>query len=97
MAWRSIFAMGRTGSRFSGGSGDYALAFSTAPPAARPLSGRALEPLFAATMDASEEAILNSLLTAQTTTGFRGHVVRAVPLDRVRQLCRAGGVLAPGH
>ncbi len=48
-------------------------------------------------MDATEEAILNSLFMAVTTTGFRGHVRRAVPLDRVRQLCLARGVLPASH
>lgn len=89
VAWRSIFAMGRTGSRLSGRSVDYALAFSAAPPAPGLLPDGALEPLFTAAMDATEEAILNSLLAAQTTTGFGGHVMHAVSLDRVRQLCRA--------
>jgi D-aminopeptidase len=44
-------------------------------------------------MDATEEAILNSLFMADTVTGFRGHVRRAVPLDRVLRLCSARGVL----
>ena len=91
----------RTGSDFSGRSGDYALAFSTAGrrqlAGAGPLPDSALDPLFAAAMDATEEAILNSLFMADTTTGFRGHVRPAVPLDRVRRLCAARGVLAPGN
>jgi D-aminopeptidase len=52
-----------------------------------------LDPLFVAAADATEEAILNSLLAAETTVGFRGHVRHAVPLDRVRRLCAARGVL----
>jgi D-aminopeptidase len=98
LAWRCIFAMGRVGSGFSGHSGDYALAFTTAGLAAG-LTGRepAMNPLFAAAMDATEEAILNSLLAARTTSGIHGHVSYAVPLDRVLQLCRARGVLAAGH
>ena len=48
-------------------------------------------------MDATEEAILNSLFMAETTVGFRGHVRHAVPPDRVRQLCAARGVLTPGR
>lgn len=102
VAWRSILGMARTGSDFSGRSGDYALAFSTAEygpqlPGAGPLPDSALDPLFVAAMDATEEAILNSLFMADTTTGFRGHVRPAVPLDRVRRLCAARGVLAPGN
>jgi D-aminopeptidase len=96
VAWRSFAGMARTGSHFSGRSGDYALAFSTAPPAG-PLPDSALDPLFAAAIDVTEEAILNSLLAADTMTGFRGHVKHAVPLDRVRELCRARGVLQAGH
>lgn len=100
VAWRSVFAMGRAGSSFSGHSGDYALAFSTARPGrALATAGPdpALDSLFAAAMDATEEAILNSLLTAQTTSGFQGHVSHAVPVDLVRRLCEARGVLSTGH
>ncbi|HTS96945.1 MAG TPA: P1 family peptidase [Streptosporangiaceae bacterium] len=93
VAWRSFAGMARAGSDFSGRSGDYALAFSTAPPEAGPLPDAALDPLFAAAADATEEAILNSLLAAETTAGFRGHVRHAVPLDLVRRLCAARGVL----
>ena len=96
VAWRSFAGMARTGSDFSGRSGDYALAFSTAPPA-EPLPDSALDPLFVAAIDVTEEAILNSLLAARTVSGFRGHVKHAVPLDRVRELCRARGVLQTGH
>jgi D-aminopeptidase len=92
-AWRSFAGMARAGSDFSGRSGDYALAFSTARPGARPLPDSVLDPLFVAAADAAEEAILNSLLAAETTAGFRGHVRHAVPLDRVRRLCAARGVL----
>ena len=95
LAWRSIIGMARTGSDFSGHSGDYALAFSTAPADAAPVPDSGLDPLFVAAIDAAEEAILNSLFMAQTTTGFRGHVRRAVPLDHVRELCAARGVLPP--
>jgi D-aminopeptidase len=93
VAWRSFAGMARAGSDFSGRSGDYALAFSTAPPEAAPRPDSVLDPLFVAAADAAEEAILNSLLAAQTTAGFRGHVRHAVPLDRVRRLCAARGVL----
>lgn len=88
--------MARTGSDFSGRSGDYALAFSTAPADAEPLPDSALDPLFVAAIDVTEEAILNSLFMAETVTGFRGHVRRAVPLGRVRTLCSARGVLQAG-
>jgi D-aminopeptidase len=93
LAWRSIVGMARTGSDFSGRSGDYALAFSTAPADAAPVPDSALDPLFAAVIDAAEEAILNSLFMAETTAGFQGHMRHAVPLDHVRELCAARGVL----
>jgi D-aminopeptidase len=102
VAWRSIFAMARVGSDFSGRSGDYALAFSTVeqdPELAGvgPLPDSALDRLFVAAIDATEEAILNSLFMADTMSGFRGHVRHAVPLDRVQRLCAARGLLAPGN
>jgi D-aminopeptidase len=102
VAWRSFAGMARAGSDFSGRSGDYALAFSAAPAAAGPLPDAALDPLFVAAADATEEAILNSLLAAETMAGFRGHVRHAVPLEQVRRLYAARGVLRadserPGH
>lgn len=87
IARRAIFSMARVGSSFGGSSGDYALAFSTAD-AGRPLADSGLDQMFAAAMDSTEEAILNSLFMAETTTGFRGHVRHAVPLDAVRAVCR---------
>jgi len=96
VAWRSFAGMARAGSDFSGRSGDYALAFSTAPPQAGLLPDSALDPLFVAAADAAEEAILNSLLAAETTAGFRGHVRHAVPPDLVRRRCAARGVLSAG-
>jgi D-aminopeptidase len=97
VAWRSIIGMARTGSDFSGRSGDYALAFSTAATGAGPLPDSALDRLFVAAIDVTEEAILNSLFMAHTVAGFRGHVRHAVPLGRVVRLCSARGVLQAGH
>lgn len=89
VARRAIFAMARVGSTFEGNSGDYALAFSTAVPGgSRLLPDTGLDQLFVAAMDATEEAILNSLFMAETTTGFRGHIRHAVPLDAVRAAVR---------
>jgi D-aminopeptidase len=93
VARRAVFAMARVGSDFTGGSGDYALAFST--PGAAPSAGVAdgdLDPLFAATMDAVEEALLNSLFMATTTVGHRG-TATAVPHDLVLDRLRFAGVL----
>ncbi len=70
---RAVFAMGRTGADFAGASGDYAIAFATGRRGRVP--DAALEPVFAAVQDAVEEAILNSLFMATTTTGYLGHQV----------------------
>jgi D-aminopeptidase len=104
IARRAILALARTGSALAHGSGDYAIAFSTAPAlripadASRPLlapaprlRGEALDPLFQATVEATEEAIYNSLLRATTTTGYRGRTVEALPIDRVKEQLRKAG------
>jgi D-aminopeptidase len=88
LATRAVFAMGRVGASFSHGSGDYGIAFSTADGAL--VTGREIDPLFAAVQDATEEALLNSLFMAESTTGYRGRTVPAldpavVQIMRVRQ------------
>jgi D-aminopeptidase len=81
VARRAVFAMGRTGADFAGTSGDYAIAVATR--ASGPVPDSVLGPVLAAVQDAVEEAILNSLFMATTTTGYLGHTRRAVPLDTV--------------
>ncbi|MBF8184518.1 P1 family peptidase [Nonomuraea sp. K274] len=88
LARRAVFAMGRVGASYSNGSGDYAIAFSTAPPRLATLPDDALNPVFAAVMDSVEEALLNSLFTATTTTGVHGHTSHAVPYDRLPRKTR---------
>jgi len=98
LAARAILGMARVGSTGSSGSGDYVIAFSTTnriaqdatrtKPLALP-SEDALSPLFEAAIDATEEAIVNSLLRATTVYGFEGHHADALPLARLRQLIRA--------
>ncbi len=86
LANRAFAGMARTGSDFSGHSGDYALAFrTTAAKEHDPVPGKDLDLLFQAAIEATEEAILNSLFMAVTTTGFHGHTRQAVPLDYVRE------------
>lgn len=96
LAARAVFGLARTGSSYSHGSGDYALAFSAAPAARiRPgdapsrvlLPSEALSPLFQAALEATEEAVYNALFMAETMTGS-GRTVEALPLDRVRALLR---------
>ena len=95
LAARAILGMARVGSTGSSGSGDYVIAFSTtnrigsaAPrgPALSLLSEDALSPLFEAVVDATEEAIYNSMLKARTVRGRDGHVAHALPVDRLREL-----------
>jgi D-aminopeptidase len=103
MAARAMLGLARTGAAGSNGSGDYAIAFSTAPelriqtssePATRNLPRKfkvlandSMSPLFLAVIEATEEAIYNSLFRATTTTG-RGHTVEALPLDRTLEILR---------
>jgi D-aminopeptidase len=100
LAARSMLGLARTGATGSNGSGDYAIAFSTAPelrirnlpnertkPSAALLSNDAMSPLFLAVIEATEEAIYNSLFRATTTTG-RGHTVEALPIDRTLEVLR---------
>lgn len=95
LAKRAIFGMARTGATGSNGSGDYVIAFSTTnriPAAARTLppierlNEDSLSPLFEAVIDATEEAIYNSLLRATTVRGRDGHIAPAIPIDRLRDL-----------
>ena len=105
LAARSMLGLARTGAAGSNGSGDYAIAFSTAPelrirnlpnertkPSAALLSNEAMSPLFLAVIEATEEAIYNSLFRATTTTG-RGHTVEALPIDRTLEILKKYGVL----
>ncbi|MGB8957684.1 MAG: P1 family peptidase [Candidatus Aminicenantales bacterium] len=100
LAKRALLGIARTGGYFSNGSGDYAIAFSTAEGVrvAHRLTERtqtvtllrddAVSPLFQAAAEAAEEAILNSLFKAVRTEGKDGHVAEPLPLDRVKGLLR---------
>ncbi len=100
LAARAIFAMARTGSTYSNGSGDFAIAFSThpslrvtignAPQQRTVLPTDAISGLFEATLDATEEAIYNSLLKAVDTTG-NGRTIRALPVDELKALLKQHG------
>lgn len=97
LARRALAGLARTGAAFSNGSGDYVLAFSTAEGVRRTAARRGqvthypelpneqMSPLFEAAIEATEEAIYNSLCMAETMTGFRGQV-DALPLERIRVL-----------
>ena len=62
-------------------------------PAPEPITGRGLDPFFAAVVEATEEAVLNSMLAAPTVTGRDGNYCRGLPADRVRELLAAAGRL----
>jgi D-aminopeptidase len=101
LAARAIMGLARTGSSASNGSGDYVIAFSTAesvrrrpgPPSGpvAELANDATSALFQAVVEATEEAIYNSLFMA-TTVGSRSGRVEAIPLDRVREILGRYGV-----
>lgn len=95
VASRAMLGLGRTGSSASNGSGDYVIAFSTATRVRRPFGAPKLETaelgnedvsgLFEAVVEATEEAIYNSLFQATNVTG-NGRTVEAIPLDKVREV-----------
>ena len=99
LAARAWLGMARAGSAASNGSGDYAIAFSTAPQLrintsnksltqhAELLSNDAISPLFLAAIEATEEAIYNSMFRATTMTG-NGHTVEALPIDKTMEILR---------
>src|SRR6516162_9295159 len=99
LAARAMLGLGRTGSAGTNGSGDYAIAFSTAPQVRIKtqdkaplrhldlLSNDAMSPLFLAVVEATEEAVYNSLLRATTVSG-RGHTVEALPLEKTTEILK---------
>ena len=98
LAARAIMGLARTGSSASNGSGDYALAFSTSAKVRRAttaqrlateeLGNEEMSALFEASVEATEEAIYNSLFMATTVTA-NGHTAEAIPLDKVRAVLSA--------
>jgi D-aminopeptidase len=104
LAARAILGLARTGSAASNGSGDYAIAFSTAPQNrvnaadksltrhTEVMTNDATSPVFLAAIEATEEAIYNSMFKAVTTTG-NGHTVEALPIDATISILRKHGLL----
>ena len=91
VARRAGLGLARTGSVAHHGSGEIFLAFSTTRGDA--LEGRELDPLFAATVEATEEAVLNTLWAAPDVTGRDGRLQRGLPHDEVLDILRAHGAL----
>jgi len=97
LARRATMGLARTGSTSGNSSGDIFIAFSTGNPRAAAAQGRAnvamvpnneLDLVFEAAVQATEEAILNSMLAAETMTGREGHRVSALPRDRLREVLK---------
>jgi D-aminopeptidase len=103
LAKRAMLGLARTGGIASNGSGDYVIAFSTATESrikytteslfneSKVLRNDEMTPLFLATIEATEEAILNSLFMAETTVGRDGNTVRALPVEDVMKVLRKYG------
>jgi D-aminopeptidase len=102
LARRVLLGLARTGSSGSNGSGDYVIAFSTAPEVRRTsstgpreildLSNDAVSGLFQAAIESTEEAIYNSLLRATTVTG-NGRTAEAIPIAETVEVLRKYGVI----
>jgi D-aminopeptidase len=98
IAKRVTLALGRLGSISGDGSGDIFIAFSTANPGAgleqkktvavQVLPNSRMDALFEATVQATEEAVVNALVAAKTMTGADGHTVEALPHDRLREVLK---------
>ena len=106
VASRAIMGLARTGSFASNGSGDYVIAFSTHPDVRRyadaeglrafpDVRNDAMSGVFLAAVEATEEAIYNSLLKAVTVTGRDGRTVEALPVEETVEVLRRHGVVPP--
>lgn len=104
LAARAILGLARTGTPSTNGSGDYVIAFSAHPglrrgpdarrsgePPATPLANDDMSPLFLATVEATEEAVYNSLFRATPVAGHRG-TVEALPLEETLRILEAHGI-----
>ena len=104
MAKRAMLGLGKTGGIASNGSGDYVIAFSTAEGlrvpyqtdeallAQKVLKNSAMSPLFMATIEATEEAILNSLFAAQSMTANE-RTIEALPIKKVLEIMKKYNLL----
>ncbi len=97
IARRVTLGLGRLGSISGNGSGDIFIAFSTANGGAglaqksanvQTLANGQMDPLFEATVQATEEAVVNAMIAAKTMTGINGHTVEALPHDRLREVLK---------
>lgn len=103
LAKRAMLGLARTGGISSNGSGDYVIAFSTFEDnfirykskdkilKIQTLANSSMSPLFMAVIEATEEAILNSMFTARTVSGRDGHKVEALPIEKVLEIMKKYG------
>ncbi len=107
LAKRAVFGLARTGGNCSNGSGEYVIAFSTAENLRithtrgdsfmldnRELRNDRMTPLFEAVIEATEEAILNSLFAGEDLQGYSGHAVKAFNIQAAVRLLKARGIIA---
>ena len=98
LARRALAGLARTGSSMTNGSGDFVISFSTKPvsqlAAAGPVPNDSMSPLFLSVIEATEEAIYNSLFMATTVVGHRG-TAQALPVDSTMAILRRHGVVRP--
>jgi len=103
---RATMGLARTGSTSGNGSGDIFIAFSTAnsraavsggPVSVRMLPNESLNPVFEATVQATEEAIVNAMVGAETMSGAHGSRVTALPHDDLRNILKKYNRLAPSR
>ncbi len=104
LAHRATLGLGRNGSISGNGSGDIFIAFSTANSGAavadkmadvKMLPNESLDPVFAATVQATEEAIINAMIGAESMTGIDNHHVTAIPHDQLRTVLKKYNRLNP--
>lgn len=97
MAKRAFMALAKTGSFASNGSGDYIIAFSVCPDnliegeethTTKVLDNDQMSPMFEATIEATAEALWNSLFAAETTKGYKGNVIEALPVEKVVKMIK---------
>jgi L-aminopeptidase/D-esterase-like protein len=104
LARRATMGLARTGSTSGNGSGDLFLAFSTANANAAAATGPvnvsmlpndSINPVFEGVVQATEEAIANAMVAAETMTGYQGHTVHALPHDKLQDVLRKYNRLQP--
>lgn len=102
IAKRTAMGLARTGSYGSNGSGDFTIAFTTGRLSVEdytesadlsPVGDGCLSPLYQATVESTEEAVLNALFMAETMKGYMGHTRHELPLSQVKEILTRGGML----